>query len=192
MADTRGVSHRGLRFAAWVVAVGSVCAGPAIVHTALPHRRTLAAAWVLAHLTAIAWMLSRPARGAIRLPALLSEAIVLGATPALLNGATGSWGPGAALALALLAMNHVSARPVGVHLEPGLGNAWRLAPALWHPALWLVALHAPGTARAWLGVGLVPAALCASVLARSPSRGVRAIGWAVWAAAGAVTVVALW
>ena len=76
-------------------------------------------------------------------------------------------------------------------MEPALGNPWRLAPSLWHPALWLVAMNPAGSRGAWLGVALVPLAQAASVLVRSPSAAVRATGWVVWGGVGVATVWAL-
>jgi len=186
------VLHRSTRFAAWVVAVGLVGAGPAIARLDLPHRHAIAAAWTVAHLSAIVWMLALPAHGAIRLSSFTSQLLVLGGAVVMLWVATGSWGPAALLSAAMLAMNHVRVRPVRIGREPALGNPWRLAPGLWHPALWLVAQYAPGSGAAWAGVGLVPCAQATAVLIRSPSRAVRAIAWAAWCSAGVATAALLW
>ena len=185
------MSPRVLRFAAWAIAVASVGAGVVLARLDLPHARALAAAWTLVHLSAIVWLLSRNADGAIVLPRLVSEFVVLGAAPALLYGAAGAWGAAALLAVAMAAMNHLHRSRPHLRAEVVMGNPWRLAPSLWHPALWLIALSGPGSRGAWLGVGLVPLAQAASVLTRSPSTAVRAAGWAAWVACAIGTVAAL-
>jgi len=185
------VKRRTLRFAAWTVAVALAGCGAALARLDAAHRFVLAGAWTLAHLSAIVWMLAHPARSAIRLHPLLSEAIVLGAAPLLVGVATGRWGAATLLSGSFLIINHVGVRPLRARIDPAFGNPWRLVPSLWHPALWLVALHAPGSSAAWAGVGLVPCAHAASVLTRSPSLAVRVIAWIAWVGAGVVAACAL-
>ena len=185
------MSRRAARFAAWATAVVGVASGAVAARLAIPHPHALAGAWTLLHLTALTSLLATTPRDAIRLPSLLSEVLVLAGAPLLLRAAAGGAGPAVLLAAALIVVNHAAAHRPFIRAVPSLGNPWRLAPSLWHPALWLVASRPPGSARAWLGVALVPVAQAASVLTRSPSVTVRRVGWTVWAACAIATIVAL-
>ncbi len=186
------MSRRVTRLAAWATAVAGIAAGPFIARLDVAHAHAVAGAWTAAHLTAIIALLATTPRAAIRLPAWLGEAVVLGGAPLLFRGATGAWTPALVLAGALLIVGHVSPRAPFRRASGALGNPWRLAASLWHPALWLLVFAPPPSPRAWLAVAVVPAAQVASVLTRSPLAPARRAGWAAWVSAAIVTVAALW
>lgn len=186
---------RQARLFAWILVIAAAALSCTLAYAGIA-TRGVAAAGALAALSAMLWLLATTPGDAIRLPKPLSEITVLAGMVVLTWLATGHPGFTPLAAAMMVVVGH--ARPGPGRQAPrwrwewGLGNPWRLAPALWHPALWLTALHPWQSALVWAGLGLCAAAAIGVLLATTAGFWTRGIGLGIWVVVGAAALRMLW